>query len=147
MRKFKVLNAKGQILEALEHSFLDVIGQFFCHLLVTNKNNVEENHRPISLLSQSFSQSQRQDVEIGSTITKTLSQRQDAEIQKTPQNSAQSQRQDAEIQITPKIFLTLPGGRAPTVKIQFFTIFDGEEKNCIKASFKKTRKQVVFCKF
>ena len=29
MRKFKVLNAKGQILEALEHSFLDLIGQFF----------------------------------------------------------------------------------------------------------------------
>ena len=56
MRKFKVLNAKGQILEALEHKFLDVIGQFFfCPLLVTNKNNVEENHRPISLLSQSFS--------------------------------------------------------------------------------------------
>ena len=37
-------------------------------------------------------------------------------------------------------FYNITGGGAPTVKIQFFTIFDGEEKNCIKASFKKTRK-------
>ena len=66
-----------------------------------------------------------------------MSQRQDAEIQKTPQNSAQSQRQDAEIQITPKIFLTLPGGGLPQSKFNFLQFLMERKKTALKRPSKK----------